>query len=67
MQTISEKKLLSVRETSKMLGISERTLWTVTAPRGQLVSCKIGGRVLYSPKAIERFIDQQEANTESQN
>ena len=62
MQTESEKKLLSVKETAKILGVSERTVWAVTAPRGKLVSCKVGCRVLYSVKAIEKFIEQQEAS-----
>jgi len=60
--TISDKKLLSVKETAKILGVSERTVWAVTVPRGKLVSCKIGNRVLYSQKAIERFIESQEAS-----
>ena len=57
--SVVEKKLLSVKETAKLLNISERSLWSTTAPRGRLVSCRIGGRVLYSPQAIERFIEEQ--------
>ena len=53
-------KLLSVKETAKLLGISERSLWNMTVPRGTLVCCKIGSRVMYSLNAIERFIEQQE-------
>ena len=66
MQTVTEKKLLSVKETAKALGISDRTLWTITQPRGPLACCKIGSRVMYSPRAIERFIEEQEgaANNE---
>ena len=60
---VEQKKLLSVKETAQALGISDRTLWTITAPRGQLVCCKIGSRVMYSPKAIERFIEEQEGTT----
>ena len=63
MKTATEKKLLSVKETAQALGISDRTLWTITAPRGPLACCKIGSRVMYSPKAIERFIEQQEGTT----
>ena len=61
MQSVAEKKLLSVKETAKVLGVSERTVWTITAPRGRLVSCRLGQRVLYSVRAIEKFIEQQEA------
>ena len=60
MQATIEKKLLSAKETARALGISDRTLWGITAPRGPLACCKIGTRVMYSPEAIERFIKQQE-------
>ena len=61
MQTnIELKGLLSAKETARFLGISERTLWSITAPRGTLVCCKINSLVKYSPQAIERFIEQQE-------
>ena len=55
-----KRKLLSVKETANVLGVSERTVWTMTAPRGRLVSCRLGHRVLYSIGAIEKFIEQQE-------
>ena len=63
MQVECERKLLSVKETAHILGVSERTVWTMTAPRGKLVSCRLGNRVLYSIKAIEKFIEQQEKET----
>ena len=65
MSVSTEKKLLSVKETSKALGISARTLWGIKAPRGSLKCCKIGSRVMYSPQAIERFIEDQEGQANS--
>lgn len=62
MSVSTEKKLLSVRETAKALGVSEKTVWTITAPRGPLACCRIGARVMYSPQAIDRYIEQQEGN-----
>ena len=59
---MDQMRLLSVKETAKILGVSERTLWSITTPRGTLACCKIGNRVMYSPKAIERFIEQQEGS-----
>ena len=55
-----QRKLFSVKETANLLGISERTLWSITTPRGMLVCCRIGSRVMYSLEAIERFIAEQE-------
>ena len=66
MQTTIERQLLSVRETAKVLGVSERTVWTMTVPRGRLVCCRLGSRVMYSAAAIKRFIEQQEASDESE-
>ena len=60
MQNTEQRKLFSVKETAKLLGVSERTLWSITMPRGRLVCCRIGSRVMYSLDAIERFIAEQE-------
>ena len=61
-----EKKLLSTKETSKILGISERTLWSITAPRGPLVRCKIKNRVLYSQSAIDQYIRAMESMNDNE-
>lgn len=53
--------LLSIREAARMLGISDRTLWSLTAPRGPIKCVRLTGRVLYSPEALRAFIAQQEA------
>jgi predicted DNA-binding transcriptional regulator AlpA len=63
--TPTDKKLFSIKETAKMLGVSERTVWAVTAPRGRLISCKVGCRVLYSQNAIDRFIEHQEIESDN--
>jgi len=67
--TSIEKNLWSVRETAARLGISERTLHTITAPRGTLHSVKIGVRVLYRPETVEAWLKEREggANAEAGN
>ena len=55
----SQKLLLSVPEAAKALGISERTLFTLTASR-ELRCIRIGRRVLYSVEELQRFIQQRE-------
>jgi len=58
----SEKLLLSAREAAETLGISERTLWGLTFPRGDLRSVRVGSRGLrYSVKTLERWIEKREA------
>ena len=61
MKTVEEKSLWSVRDCAARLGISERTLHTITTPRGTLPSVKIGTRVLYRPEAVESWLKEQEA------
>ena len=54
--------LISSREAAKTLGISERSLWSVTAPRGPLKAVRIGGRVLYRQAALSGYVADLEAN-----
>ena len=47
------------RDAAKALGISERTLWQYTKPRGPIPPVRIGGRVLYDPCDLTAWIDAQ--------
>jgi predicted DNA-binding transcriptional regulator AlpA len=53
------KFLLTSRETAQALGISPRTSWMLTAPRGSLPTVRIGQRVLYRPQDVNEFIHNQ--------
>ena len=54
--------LVTVREASRMLSVSGRTLWDLTR-RGVIPSVRIGRGVRYSIDALERFVRQRrEAN-----
>ena len=44
------------------LGISSRTLYERTAPRGPIFSVRFGRRVLYPVKEIDRYIAEQIAS-----
>ena len=55
------KLLLTPREAAKALSVSERTLWSITAPRGNLPSVRVGTRsVRYSLDAIRAWIASQQ-------
>jgi hypothetical protein len=54
------KLLLSAREAARLLSISERTLWGLTAPRGPILVVRLRGRVLYSPESLRRWIAEQQ-------
>ena len=60
------KLLLSIRETAKCIGVSEKTLWTLTAPRGPIPAVRIGRAVRYSPDDLRAWIKQcrQEGHSE---
>jgi len=48
--------LLQTREAAEALSISERTLWSLTAPRGSIPVVKIGRAVRYHVRDLEAFI-----------
>jgi excisionase family DNA binding protein len=56
--------LLSVPETAKALGISERSLFSLSAS-GEIRCIRIGRRVLYSVEELQRFIQQHEKGGEA--
>ncbi len=53
--------LIPIRDAARAVSVSERTLWGLTQPRGPIPCVRLGGRVLYSPAALTRWIEQQEA------
>ena len=55
-----QKEIWSVRETAARLGISERTLYSITSPRGSLKCVRIGTRVFYNPRTVAVWIQEQE-------
>lgn len=48
--------LVDARTAARMLSISERSLWSITAPRGPLAVVKIGRSVRYSTVALQSLI-----------
>lgn len=52
---------LSPREAAKSLGISERTLWASTVPRGPIPAVKLGGRVLYPVAGLQEWLTRSAA------
>ena len=57
MNNFEEKLLLSANEAARALGISVKSLWNFTIPRGSIPSIKIGSRVLYSPADLQEWIE----------
>jgi DNA-binding transcriptional MerR regulator len=50
---------MNAHEVAKVLGISERSVWTYTK-KGLIPSFHLGNRVLYSVKAIQELIEKRE-------
>lgn len=50
---------LRPREAAKALGISERMLWSLTAPRGEIPAVRIGTCVLYPVAGLQAWLDRQ--------
>ncbi len=51
----SDPLLVDVRRAAAMLGVSQRTLWTLTHD-GTIPVVRIGSRVLYDPQDLRAFI-----------
>jgi excisionase family DNA binding protein len=51
-----EPLLLTVRQAAKVLSISERTLWSLTA-RGEIPAVRFGRSVRYDPADLRRWIE----------
>jgi excisionase family DNA binding protein len=57
---LREPLLVDVKEAARLLGVSDRTVWSVTAPRGTLPCVRVGGRVLYSPDTLREWVRSQQ-------
>ncbi|MBL9149402.1 MAG: helix-turn-helix domain-containing protein [Phycisphaerae bacterium] len=53
-----ERTLLTSREVAGRLGISERTVWSITAPRGPLPTIRIGRRTMYSVSDLDILVER---------
>ncbi len=51
-----DAKLYSVKEAAAYLSLSQRTVWEMTAPRGELAVVKLGRSVRYRPEDLEAFV-----------
>ena len=56
--------LLTAREAANALSISERKLWSISTPRGDLPAARIGRRVLYSREDLQSWIEKQKEAVE---
>lgn len=52
----SDRLLVDAREAARLLGISPRTLWTLT-DGGRIKAVRIGRLVKYDPRDLLAFID----------
>jgi hypothetical protein len=59
--TTLPKLLLTAPEAAKALSVCEKTLWSISVPRGTLPVVRIGARVLYDPRDLADFIEQRKS------
>ena len=55
-----QRLLLIPQDAAAALGISEKTLWSWTSPRGPIQAVRIGRSVRYAWKSLEKFVEQQQ-------
>lgn len=56
------KLLLDARQAAEALSICEKTLWSITQPRGDLPCVRIGRRILYDPADLRAWICTRKGN-----
>ncbi|MCX7418005.1 MAG: helix-turn-helix domain-containing protein [Planctomycetia bacterium] len=54
-----DKLLLTPREAAGTLSVSEKSLWSLTTPRGPIKCVRLGRSVRYSIETLREFIAQQ--------
>jgi hypothetical protein len=59
MMKLPEQLALRPREAARMLSISERTLWSLTAPRGPIPCVRLTRGVLYSVDDLRQWLREQ--------
>ena len=52
----AQRLLVSIREAAALLSISDRMLWTLTAPRGPITSIRLGRSVRYSVGHLREWV-----------
>lgn len=57
-QSPPPRLLVSAREASQMLSVSERTLWSLRA-RGDVHAIKVLGSIRYAVDDLQAFVDRQ--------
>ncbi len=56
--SIPEPLAVTAREAARLLRVSERTLWGLTAPRGPIPVARIGPRLVrYSVNELRRYLE----------
>ena len=56
------KLLIDTRTTAAAMSISERTLFSITEPRGTLRCLRLPGRTMYRPADVTAWLDEQQRN-----
>lgn len=55
--TVAESpELLSAREAARQLSVCQKTLWSISHPKGALKTVRLGRRVLYPKAALQEWI-----------
>ena len=59
-KTLGPERLLSMKETAALIGVSHRKMWELLN-RGELPAVRIGSRVLVDPRDLRDWIEGAKA------
>jgi len=52
----AEPLAVDTRDAARMIGVSPRSLWALTAPRGPIPAARIGRRVVYRVDDLRAYL-----------
>ena len=59
--------LLTSKEAAAALGVCEKTLWSLTDPRGPIACVRIGRAVRYDPADLSAWIESAKSKKDCEN
>ena len=64
LNTHEKRLLIPVRDAAGFLSVCEKTLWSITEPRGDLPCVRIGRAVRYDPADLRAWIESRKGGSE---
>lgn len=55
----NSERLMTIREAADLLNVSERTVWNLTNPRGDIPCVRIGSALRYEQGSLRQWLERK--------